>query len=1280
MMMVLCCVGAFAQYENALTPVTDLSQLNDETFYTVRTARCALIYNPAQPNALNTTNATGLTVEYDPGDTNQHFYIKQNEGKYYLFSVGADKYVKHEGNQSVFVDDIASASELSITETGNSEYPWLLKLAGNGINTQIKGQFNTGMVINSWVTVDEGNSFKIESIDLSQINYYEVKYASLSQAIDAVNAALNVNDLKKGVNVGDKYGNYKPEIVEYFLAMDDSAKKVYDLVIEEESFDVLEEMYPDYHMIDTFIADYVGAKDSVIENTVPREIPDIEAGYYTISSALTFIVEEYQYTYWTQEEADNYNKELGLDEGAEGWVNAGDKKDSTLVTNAQGRKALYEYNGAANWGDQKETADFLWKIEKGDSAKAYKIINMNQSMTFARISQSSPVYMEKNDTSEYYITWWGKDTLVDNREVDLIAIRNILDGPNSYRHIHCNNHNSGKGKSGNIVGWIGGAEASQWFLTPVDEETAQKWMDSQKPVLELRAKIKLGDSIAAAFPAQLKIAQDSITVVGQSASQFYSPYSVNDGQSVPNGKTIYDFLIDGKPGTYWHSDWANKPSGNLVHYLQIESAEPLTSEYKVRMVRRNVGGNQITKLAVRGYDANDANLTYEQGVDLGIIELPLNTDALTEPFFSTSFKVNGSKVIRFYCAETQASTSGGQAELGFWHAAEFNVYLSEPYTRYETTQYDVRKNEADALDAAVKKWNEGKFRDDSLALISDAPFAAAYEEIVATGKAWGDVYVDPTELREAIANVPAENMFPIGTNPGEWASLDLVPVLKAGVDAEAYNASGAYTKEKTAEWLKAISDADATSYANANKVKTGVWYQFAFPSEAMFDEFGWDKVAGEKTVTKAENTNTGVDIVRCEGIFDKVIAAGRGITNYTFEANGKIDTVTQYTARIIPDADYYEDQNMFFFSRGEAALIEDGANLFRFIEATDSSYIIQNQATGLFLRGGHPCTLSPIPTYWSTKALGAGGNLISFTDVLGNTTSNHKNLHGQNSDRRLVCWEANTVGSRSMILIEEVEAVTEEPATEYMKEIWPGKVYAMTMPVDVTLVDDLDFGIGTYGAELNVGEEDTTLVLRPITDETIKAGCPFLMIATPEYIAQDSAAYESVAEATERLKAEIDPEYPGKAWKALNNNTLNGKLTEMYYIALMDHGMEVDTVARWNGSLRGTMKADTVAAGKGYVVEENKFAYVKETADIEAYSAYVDANFDPETTTEGGLVIDLNGENIDDTGINAVLDKVAKSGNIYNAAGQIVGKGNLNTINSLPAGIYIVNGVKVTKR
>ena len=45
-----------------------------------------------------------------------------------------------------------------------------------------------------------------------------------------------------------------------------------------------------------------------------------------------------------------------------------------------------------------------------------------------------------------------------------------------------------------------------------------------------------------------------------------------------------------------------------------------------------------------------------------------------------------------------------------------------------------------------------------------------------------------------------------------------------------------------------------------------------------------------------------------------------------------------------------------------------------------------------------------------------------------------------------------------------------------------------------------------------------------------------------------------------------------------------------------------------------------------------------------------------------------------------VLNKVAKNGNIYNAAGQLISKGNINSINNLPAGIYIVNGVKVTKK
>jgi hypothetical protein len=273
-----------------------------------------------------------------------------------------------------------------------------------------------------------------------------------------------------------------------------------------------------------------------------------------------------------------------------------------------------------------------------------------------------------------------------------------------------------------------------------------------------------------------------------------------------------------------------------------------------------------------------------------------------------------------------------------------------------------------------------------------------------------------------------------------------------------------------------------------------------------------------------------------------------------------------------------------------------------------------------------------------------------------------------------------------MMLIEEVEAVTEEPATEYQLEMWPGTIYAMTMPVDITIVEESGYDTPTaYGASLKVTETDTTLVLNPIEDKTIKAGHPFLLLAEPTWIAEDSTEYESIDEATERYKQEIDPKYvPGskneeETWKYWNNNALNSKLElDYYYVAMMDHGMDVKTEARWIGSLRGTMEADTISAGKGFVAVDNKFEFVKETADIEAFSAYIDANFTAET--EGGLIIDLKGEPIIDTGIADVLNKVAKTGNIYNAAGQLVGKGNLNTVNKLPAGVYIVNGVKVTKR
>jgi hypothetical protein len=228
-------------------------------------------------------------------------------------------------------------------------------------------------------------------------------------------------------------------------------------------------------------------------------------------------------------------------------------------------------------------------------------------------------------------------------------------------------------------------------------------------------------------------------------------------------------------------------------------------------------------------------------------------------------------------------------------------------------------------------------------------------------------------------------------------------------------------------------------------------------------------------------------------------------------------------------------------------------------------------------------------------------------------------------------------------------------------------------------------GATAYGVDLGIkdvnedGVVDTVISLRPVVAEAmpIKHGTPFIMIA--DYT-EEQTEFESYKEATERIQDEIAAEN-GKDFVAASEdaNALNSKLEEMYAWVVMNHGMEVDTTLHALGeSLVGTMKQVTVKPGKGFVASDDTFKLVTSNTNVAAYSAYVAADFDKDAVVNG-LIINV-GENITETGIAEVLNKVAQSGNIYTVGGQLVGKGNINTVNNLPAGVYIVNGVKVTKR
>ena len=1286
-MMVLCCVSAFAQFDEVLTPVTDLEQLSDDAVYTIHSERTFLFYSPAVPGQIASGNGKVVgNVSWNPFDANQQFSIKKIEDKYYLYSLGAKMYVNDGGAYGE-----NPVTEFKIMTSLSEEYPWFLGLGNNFLNSQGAGQTDAGIVINTWganqaAQEDAGNHYNIYAVDMSQFDPYQMAFDALIEdynTITSYSEGAFIDELREGKNVGTKHGNYLPENVEAFLTIHDNIDNLM-YQMEMEGIEAIQAQYPTVADIEKLNEDYVNAYNTMVQNTVPLAISGIQPGYYTFNNCLFWYTTKKDTVRYTQVEADSINTGNGLAEGEEGWINAGDVKEVNSSQIPAPIKSLCSKDsngqGWLAWATQEPKAEFLWKIEPVEGKPTeYRMINMLRNTTFAGINQSANAQLNPNDTAAVCFDWRNDKEAVKysdaegnevNDTVVSFNIRSSSQAEGGYNYLHCGGHNSGAGNGAWIVGWADGG-ATRWYMVPVDEATAEQWING--PAAQLRAMVKKGDSIAAAFPAQLEIATDLVGPMTDkpiaSAENFYSPYHCPaEGQIAQ--------LFDGtynNTGNFWHSNWQSgnayaMSSTNGTNYFVVEDINgDINGSLIVQVARRPVANDHLTELTV--YGTNDAYVLDDdlanikaggeslyEWTELGVLSTPYGSGS--EFIYSNSIEFEGQyNFYKFLATKTTTNR-------GYFHMGEFQLYPVSKEKLYPTTQYDVRKAEADALAAAVAVWNEKGFSADSLELLYDESFKAAYEALVAAGEAWGKVFVDPTELREAIAAAPAENLFVYGKNPGQWpetrsASCTPAQYLDVLANANAYNAAGAYTPAESETHIKALQEAIDGVFDSANKVETGKWYRFSFATEEMYDNYGWDK-------TGAKASENAAGIVTSPALFGKTIAVGKSLVTYETYDNAEAARVDTATVRSIEATEeWYEGDNLCFF---EDADFSDGEDLFQFIQATDSSYMIQNKATGLFVRAGHPMTLSAVPSYFSAnQAIGAGANLIAYTDVLGKTDGAHVYMHGERSTNYLTKWSANTIASNSMMFIEEVEAVTEAPATEYAAKLWPGKVYTYTMPVDVTVTE----GATAYGAELVLAEEDTTIVLKAIEAEVISAGTPFILIADLE------GEYITTADRLKQIASEI---LADKGQYGVNEKQdANTRLNDEYAIVSLNHGMEVDTVVTELLNLRGTMNGITVQRGKGIVANENTFKYARLDTNVSSYSAWIAFDFEPDSESViSGLTINIEGSI--DTGISEVLDKVAKSGNIYNAAGQLVGKGNINTVNSLPAGIYIVNGVKVTKK
>ena len=1345
MMMVLCCIGAYAQgateYADKIIKIgTQQTEMVPGEWYFLHTprnpnqstgsgdyaidgiiqAKGGLVYDNTTAVMVSATTVIDELCSEEGVSSNDYlkmmvrfvavegeegaYNIQFGNGKWMAANPGSatctnNQYIAGEAGKYNFYLPAIDGTPNSVGRFAWNKYNMANRIdnngAGNGVVFWAEGEVTQES--EGWATEDEiaGNKiWEIFSVEvLGEADKYQEAFAALLADYTTITSQGDgtiVDQLIAGENVGNMPGNYRPEDVEAFLALHTQVEELM-MMAETEGMEAIQALYPTPEDLKAFNDKYAAAWNHMISNKVPLAMSNITPGYYTFNSCLFWYTTKNDTTFYTAEEAEAANAESGLVEGEEGYIAAGDVKEVTSTQIAAPKKALYSASAMGTdgnmadwmaWGTQQANAAYLWKVEAVEGKPTeYRMINMWNGKTHISIGQSSNSKLALNDTATVCFDFRNDMEAVKyadaegnevNDTVVSFNIRSSQQAENAYNYLHCGGHSSGAGTGSWIVGWSDGG-ATRWYMTPVDEATANQWIAEADKPKKLTAMITKADSIISAFPAQLEVAKDLVaaldtTVNVANADNFFSPFTCTSEGDVAQ---LFDGITNDVTN-FWHSEWNSGSTNaysttNGTNYFVINDAEGLINGgMAIVVARRNAANDHIAQLTVYGtnddYDGETALAALKTDVtndgytwtELGALNTPWSTNN-AEIVTSNAIEFEGQ--YKFYKFVATHTVGSNYTDRGYFHMGEFQLYPATISKRYETTQYDARKELVDALTAAIAAWEEKGFAEDSLELLDDETFNAAYNALVSAAEAWGAVYVDPAALRAAIAAAPANNLFVTGNNPGQWKEGVVTPAAVVEA-AEAYNASGAYTPAKSEEHIAAIAKAEADVWAAANKVETGKWYRISFATEDMYDTYNWDKTGSKAT----ENEATG--LTTSPALWGKTVAVGEPLQIYEpYETEeGEQDTLTIYSFETSDE--WYEGNKLGFFEDEE---FEEGEDLFRFIQATDSTYMIQNKATGLFIRGGYPVYLSAVPSYFDVKAIGAGANLIGSHNIFGGDEEGYNYLHGERSTNTLTTWDSENLASNSMLFIEEAEAVTEEPATEYTQKLWPGKVYTYTYPVDVTVSE----GATAYGAELVVSEEDTTVVLKAFAENKVAKGLPFILVADLE------GEYTTVADRQKAIAAEIIAESGqyGYNEKALASIMLD----EEYAEVTMDHGMEVDTLVQTTLSMRGTLKSATVEAGKGILAKENGFEHAIVNKTVSAYGAWIACDFDPESADVlGSISIKVEGEI--ESGINEVLNKVAQSGKIYNAAGQLVGKGNINTVNNLPAGIYVVNGVKVIKK
>ena len=708
------------------------------------------------------------------------------------------------------------------------------------------------------------------------------------------NQALDDVDEPEYVNMGTEFGQYADwETWRKFKAELDKVTVLAEKFLDEDYDPETDEDCPSLEEANKWKAEVDSMWQVILASEVAYKIP--QDGYYRILTRMR---------YYTEEKDEE-----------------GNVIDQTYVTKAA--LASYDKNFPGNvmFGTLKENmANQVWKLTQvGDS-----ILMQNVGMgTYPNIESSSRFLLTDDPTKISHVMFdYAANDIVDiddeNQDFrDIFYIRLASDPRHVERYLHQNGHSRGKDshKDLDMGFWRGTYDmggiyesdegTSEWYLEPVPEEDIAALVEAFQPILHhdilVQDNQELRDEVAAAIEdAKDIIREDMITAV----SQLSSPHSDSvEGTNLNN-------LIDNDPATFWHTDWHGQTTPisfaeKDCHYLLLSGMEKLEGNCELYLYQRNSGDDHPETVVLVG--AEDPEAADEEWVEMATIKVPHTGSAEVNHIPFTIEKAY--PYIRFIVTNTVGAS---YAFRMFWHAAEiqFSTVKDNPSSRYV------------ALGEIAT--NLEKILNENLAIADEDIKFEDYEKLLQAYELFKGGLVDPTELRNALAKYAKVTEGVVeGTEPGQFASTDVAKAYdKLYAEAKAYEAGGKYTPEQIHQYAAMLKAMSKSVAEQVNGVKTGTWYRIMFPTEEMYDKYGFDKSPADKTSLREDQaTMMGTFVAPAYEVTEEEAAP----TEEDPDAVANVTHLETYEKDEVSDA-----SRLFFMADDE---IEDkDLSQFRFIE------------------------------------------------------------------------------------------------------------------------------------------------------------------------------------------------------------------------------------------------------------------------------------------------------------------------------------------------------------